>query len=713
MENSNIPNVKIESLPKELKDQCLFCCWKYEDRKGRKTKMPYDPKTGERARSNDPATFAPLQVAEQALTRGYDGLGVGIFGTLGAIDIDHCIQDEQLSDMAVDIGNTMDSYIERSPSGEGLRILFWAKGFHYDKDRYYINNQKLGLEVYIAGCTQKYVTVTGNRFLPSQQIEERSEQLRQVLERYMVRNQTADERVPKPNNDSLFSPPTPNALTDDDLLQRARNAKNGDRFWRLWEGDWSDYPSQSEADQALCNQLAFWTGKDPQRMDSLFRQSGLMRKKWDRKQSGSTYGGITIQNAIKNCKDTYTGKREQIIQPSVAVPLPAPAQQEAQKQGLVPAPATSSTPTQPHTLFKTLDKLEERDATWVVPNWIPEKEITLIAADGGTGKTTLWCNLVAGFSSGRPTFLDPEDTQREPMSVMILSTEDDVQTVLKKKIRLNGADFQKIIAPDIATDTSGQFNRLKFGSPELAEAIRTYRPKVCIFDPIQGFTPPDVNMSARNQMRNCLNPLRQLGQEVGTTFLLICHTNKKTSVSGRGRVSDSSDLWDFARSVIMMGSTEDREIKYISLEKHSYCGRQDTLLCSIRSDGTLEQRGTTEKQDGDFVTTFVDSQNSTPKKGNCMDLILNILDDAGGEIESDELLKKVKNCGFSKSTFERSRKALKEDGTIGVKSKRVMKGGQCVKRWYVTLCAPDGELTELPDDMPTPFDEVTGEQIAL
>lgn len=51
--------------------------------------------------------------------------------------------------------------------------------------------------------------------------------------------------------------------------------------------------------------------------------------------------------------------------------------------------------------FKTLDTFEEEEATWLVPGWIPEGQITLMAADGGIGKTTLWCNLIAAISSGR------------------------------------------------------------------------------------------------------------------------------------------------------------------------------------------------------------------------------------------------------------------------------------------------------------------------
>ena len=88
---------------------------------------------------------------------------------------------------------------------------------------------------------------------------------------------------------------------NDGLPERAFNAKNGQKFKKLYYGDWSGYDSQSEADQALCNLLAFWTGKNPERMDELFRSSGLMRDKWNRKQSGSTYGEITIQKALKSC----------------------------------------------------------------------------------------------------------------------------------------------------------------------------------------------------------------------------------------------------------------------------------------------------------------------------------------------------------------------------------------------------------------------------
>lgn len=104
-------------------------------------------------------------------------------------------------------------------------------------------------------------------------------------------------------------------LSDRELLALAMNARNGAEFRSLWNGDISSYPSQSEADLALCGHLAFWTGKDRERIDSLFRQSGLYRDKWERQD----YRRHTIDTAIDGTQNTYeppapTPERENVTQ---------------------------------------------------------------------------------------------------------------------------------------------------------------------------------------------------------------------------------------------------------------------------------------------------------------------------------------------------------------------------------------------------------------
>lgn len=287
-----------EGLPQELRDSGDWCLWKYEQLEGRDkpTKVPYNPRTGGRAMSNNPDTFTGFQEAVNALWPGrYDGLGVGVFNGLCAVDIDGCLdEDGTPSPLAVDIISTLESYTETSPSGRGVRIFFRASGFTYDKRRFYTMNAKQGLEIYVSGATSKFLTVTGNSqpWGGIRPIEERGAQLQSILERYMARPKKDPQNAPR-------TPQTPFNLSDEEIITRAQNARNGAVFSALWHGDTSAYGSHSEADLALCNLLAFWTGGNPTQADRLFRMSGLMREKWDRRQGSSTYGGLTMKKALE------------------------------------------------------------------------------------------------------------------------------------------------------------------------------------------------------------------------------------------------------------------------------------------------------------------------------------------------------------------------------------------------------------------------------
>ncbi len=106
-------------------------------------------------------------------------------------------------------------------------------------------------------------------------------------------------------------PPTKARLTDQQLLEKAAAARHGADFTALWSGDTSAYgDDDSRADLALCNHLAFWTGKDLAQMDRLFRQSKLFRPKWDEKRGDAgTYGQITLAKAIAGTRDAPTNPR--------------------------------------------------------------------------------------------------------------------------------------------------------------------------------------------------------------------------------------------------------------------------------------------------------------------------------------------------------------------------------------------------------------------
>ncbi len=354
-------------------------------------------------------------------------------------------------------------------------------------------------------------------------------------------------------------------------------------------------------------------------------------------------------------------------------------------------------------LFKPLTDFQEEEATWLIPGWVPDGQITLIAADGGVGKTTLWCNIVAALSSGRTCVLDSEGQKRKPMKVAFCTTEDSVSKKLMKKLREAGANMKNIIAMDITADKEGALHNFKFGSAEMERFVRYYKPDVCVFDPVQGFIPPKVNMGSRNEMRDCMAPLIALGEETGTTFLVICHTNKRKGAYGRDRIADSADLWDISRSVIMAGYTESQGVRYLSNEKNNYEQLQETMLFSIDGAGQIVREGTSWKRDKEYMLDAVVAK-STPKREDCRDFILRTLDAAQDHcMKSDDLVRDAENHGHSYSTFRRARDELKKDNAIEFYSTGSAKKKDRV--WYTRLKESDTEaFQELPYDEPTPFD---------
>ena len=94
--------------------------------------------------------------------------------------------------------------------------------------------------------------------------------------------------------------------SDDELIERMYASRSGAVIRALMTGDTSAQGGDhSAADMALCSHLAFWCAGDAERMDRIFRTSGLMRDKWDSRRGSTTYGAQTIERAIAQVGDFY------------------------------------------------------------------------------------------------------------------------------------------------------------------------------------------------------------------------------------------------------------------------------------------------------------------------------------------------------------------------------------------------------------------------
>jgi hypothetical protein len=234
---------------------------------------------------------------------GYDGVGF-VFHQADpycGVDLDHCMDPKtgEVQPWALEAVQALNSYTERSPSGEGLHVFIRAKHPGGGKKRIIDHVIRAAIEVYDSG---RYFTVTAQH-LPGTPItvEDRQAELAALHAQFFTK--------PEKHREQPAASPSPD---DAALLEKARRAKKGAEFDALFRGQWEGrYGSHSEADLALCAFLAFWTDVNPGRIDRLFRQSGLYRQKWDKvhRSDGRTYGQATIDKALGAERDFYDGNR--------------------------------------------------------------------------------------------------------------------------------------------------------------------------------------------------------------------------------------------------------------------------------------------------------------------------------------------------------------------------------------------------------------------
>jgi P4 family phage/plasmid primase-like protien len=307
-------------IPDTLRALPLWFNWTWKERTDngvrKRFKMPVQL-TGVAASSIDRSTWTTYDRAARAATK-FDGLAIGFghWGTppddycIAGIDLDGCmVEGGGLKDWAAEVLARVDSYAEFSPSGRGIHILVKV-GPEYLAGVKINLTETEHIEFY---STARYFTFTGNHVPGTpDDLQSRDAVYKALRSEYEARRPSSQR------SRSLRSATKPAtaakdaeqrvSLTSAEIVQKASSGPSGESFARLWAGDLSDYrDDHSSADMALAGRLAFWTGKDPEQMDELFRESGLMRPKWDTRRGLSTYGEQTIEVAIDNCEEVYSG----------------------------------------------------------------------------------------------------------------------------------------------------------------------------------------------------------------------------------------------------------------------------------------------------------------------------------------------------------------------------------------------------------------------
>ena len=437
--------------------------------------------------------------------------------------------------------------------------------------------------------------------------------------------------------------------------------------------DFLHYLDTVTTEEALFSRLTYWfafqTSPDDvhSRID-LVEQRARELRLWDGLD-------LKVERWMQACKEEFNTMDREAFTAFVTQDYTAYRDGTAGQKGKPPAP-------------ECMKDVKSENVQWLVPELLPLGELSLLGADGGTGKGIWQAQLIAYVTAGKTSGFFPVPPPQTG-KVLILAGEDDPGKVLRGRLLAAGADMEKVMvvtSDDYYIQTGKQ---LCIKDKALADFVDTSEPILMILDPLQSFLPADVEMASRNQMRNTTLPLKGISRTHNLATLIAMHTNKKQGVAGRARLADSSDIWDIARSVIMMGRSRNDGKIYVSHEKSSYSRQQQTVLMHIEDvtiDGIKTARavfdGYTDKKDIDFVEERRFRQAQT--KDDARDAILNVLAESNTASMASPQLKSavMQEIGCSEPTYKRAYSELVKSGEIA-KYQLNQKDG--VRGWFTRL----------------------------
>ena len=264
--------------------------WKSAE-KDKLSKRPIDCSTGNYAESDNPETWTTFDKAlEYVREHGGTTIAYALDGKdkVSCVDIDRCFdKNGELSETAKEtLKKSGATYAEKSVSGNGLHIFGKTDGMDlrtFSKDG--------DLEFY---QKEQFIAMTGDGAKTKDLINFDTCGMKPYLES-KCEKRIEWKGVCKGEN-GLSS------MSDKDVVEKASEAKNGDKFKRLYAGE-DLQNNHSNSDMSLMNILAYWCNGDKEQMLRIFATSGLFRPN----KSPDYYEGTAIK-ALRSMpvKSTYT-----------------------------------------------------------------------------------------------------------------------------------------------------------------------------------------------------------------------------------------------------------------------------------------------------------------------------------------------------------------------------------------------------------------------
>lgn len=182
--------------------------------------------------------------------------------------------------------------------------------------------------------------------------------------------------------------------------------------------------------------------------------------------------------------------------------------------------------------------------SWWEYGFVPKKQLVMVYAKGGTGKSTLGSWLAAKVTKAGGRFA-------------VAAIEESFELFALRAV-LDGGDKERILR--IPNPSAVHFPR---DASALAEAIRATRTDFVFFDAIFSHFEDKSGLNSAERARGALGPLAEVAQETGCTIMGVFHENKAETYLG------SVEMLNVARTVLHLTRQEGKPM-YARVVKTNY-----------------------------------------------------------------------------------------------------------------------------------------------
>jgi len=493
------PEPVVAAIPADLRERDQWVVWRYEKRAGRRTKIPYDPRSGGNASAAESETWTAFDVAWETFqqTRRYDGLAY-VFSAddpFCGFDLDDCLDEEGQLLWGGDLLETLDSYCEISPSGRGLKLIVRGKKPAYARCKTTWNGGGT-IEIY---DQRRLFAITGQRFAGTNpDIRDRQSELDALCRQLWG---------------SLHSPAQPREIVSDSSDNTTRSELSN-RLQRCLEAmrrmQLVDRTDGSHRLYAACCR-AIEHGLDD-------RESLSCVREYQRQQPFPRYW--SDDEVLQRLRD-------------------------AERVCLRGNPSSLASLSEPPTIGDLLLECPTLRPP-VIQGLLRQGETMNLIASPKTGKSWLAADIALMFATGQPLF---DTFATVPGKVLLIDNELHRETIAFRMAKV--ADARGIAVPEFASRIHVESLRGRLlDLPALASWFARFpRGKfpVVIIDSLYRMLPPETDENDNAAMCRLYNLIDAYADQLGAAFILVHHTSKGNQ-SGKGVTDVGSGAGSISRA---------------------------------------------------------------------------------------------------------------------------------------------------------------------